>query len=271
MSQLLVSVRNWSEAEICLEAGVRFIDFKEPNAGPLGALAENDFISIAKKIQDRGSARVLPRTNSNLFDFQIELAKDRKEPTEPIWSVALGEFTDLSMEKSEEVFEHITRNGPFPFHFAKVGLSRTRDWPNWKSGWLDYCRIISKYCAPVAVVYADADEAESPTLADILAACDGSPCRVLLVDTYSKQGRGLVDHWSQSEFRFFIERAKSRNYLSAVAGSIKLESIQSIASFRPDVIGVRGAACEHGREGEISMNRIRELQTALASKFAEVE
>lgn len=259
------------EAEICLEAGVRFIDFKEPNAGPLGALTENVFISIAKRIQDRGSAHVLPRTNSNLFDFQVELAKDRTKPVEPIWSVALGEFTDLSIEKSAEVFEHITRNGHFPFRFAKVGLSRTRDWPNWKSRWLDYCHVISKYCEPVAVVYADADEADSPNLVDILAVCDGSPCRVLLVDTYSKQGRGLVDHWSESELRFFIERAKSRSYLSAVAGSIKLESIQAIANLRPDVIGVRGAACEYGREGEISMSRIRELQNALASKFAEVE
>jgi uncharacterized protein (UPF0264 family) len=51
--------------------------------------------------------------------------------------------------------------------------------------------------------------------------------------------------------------------LTAVAGGLSADELGPACAAGPDIIGVRGAACDGGRQGAISANRVAALQQAL--------
>jgi uncharacterized protein (UPF0264 family) len=85
----------------------------------------------------------------------------------------------------------------------------------------------------------------------------------LLVDTWDKSGGDLFCHWPKKELRIFLELARAQLEFVVLAGSLVDESLRQAAAMMPDMVAVRGAACDAGRKGQISAGRIRELKLAI--------
>ena len=71
---------------------------------------------------------------------------------------------------------------------------------------------------------------------------------------------GLLGCMDQPALQRWVERGKDAGLLTALAGELKLEDIGLVSEAGPDVIGVRGAACDGGREGRVNASRVRALR-----------
>jgi uncharacterized protein (UPF0264 family) len=88
-------------------------------------------------------------------------------------------------------------------------------------------------------------------------------CPALLIDTWSKSGRTLFDHWPLDDLQAFVELVRARGLIAVLAGSLSRENIREAARLGPDLIAVRGAACEGGRGGAVSRDRVAALRAGL--------
>ncbi|HEX6615653.1 MAG TPA: (5-formylfuran-3-yl)methyl phosphate synthase, partial [Gemmatimonadales bacterium] len=85
----------------------------------------------------------------------------------------------------------------------------------------------------------------------------------VLLDTRDKDGRTLFDHVSVPALRAWIDRCRAHGLLVALAGSLDHGCVRGAAVLGPDVVGVRGAACNGGRGGRVDAERVRRLRDAL--------
>jgi uncharacterized protein (UPF0264 family) len=223
---LLVSVRNVAEARVAMESGVDLIDVKEPHRGALGACDRQTIIEIAAEVAGRV----------------------------PV-SVALGELRDLDATQ-----QHLAMPG---IRFAKFGLAGMRDFADWKRRLVDAWANLSEHVSPVAVIYADADAARAPAVTEIVDVARASRCGAVLLDTFQKDGRNVLDHLSEAEIRALSQRLHKAEMLIVVGGSLDDETIPIIAQLGVDYVAVRGAACKHSRTSEIDARRIARIVQVL--------
>ena len=113
--------------------------------------------------------------------------------------------------------------------------------------------------AIVAVAYADHRAAGAPSPDEVLRATAAVPASGLLIDTFRKDGRGLLDHLPLEHLTALSVRARAAGLLFAVAGSLDPQAISRVAPI-VDVVGVRGAACDGGRAGTVSAERVANLR-----------
>lgn len=237
--QLLVSVRSAAEVEAALAGGADIIDAKEPSRGSLGAVAPATLIEILARV-----------------------------PTERSFSVALGDIT--TGDQLRGAFGSLRvpkRPGPV---FVKLGLAGLQS-PA-AAGRLLECAVAAAAhhpCTPllVAVAYADAARAGSlaPDVIAQLAARAGAAG--VLLDTHIKDGSGLFGSLSQGELAAWICTVRRSGLLAAVAGEIGHADLERVQSLEPDVVGVRGAACDRGRGGTVSAERVMSLRRCLAPAY----
>ena len=232
--RLLVSVRGGPEAATALAGGAEIIDAKEPSRGPLGRVGAEEFRAIAARIP----------------------------PPVPL-SAALGDVTtahDIRDALAAVVIPD--RHGPVYLKLGFAGVRSGRE----VTVLLDVARE-SAAAAPrapalVAVAYADHEIAGSPPPEEVLRSAREGGARAFLVDTWTKDGRGLLDHLGPSSLAALSETARGAGLLFAVAGSLDSAAIERVAGMA-DVIGVRGAACRGGRGGTVDQGRVRELRRCL--------
>jgi (5-formylfuran-3-yl)methyl phosphate synthase len=115
----------------------------------------------------------------------------------------------------------------------------------------------------VAVAYADAERAETVTPDLILGHALGAGVRGLLLDTHTKDGLGLLEWLTPDALAAWVASARYQGLLTAVAGSLTLENVDIVAAARADIVGVRGAACQGGRQGQVRADRVRALRRRL--------
>ncbi|MEK6237248.1 MAG: (5-formylfuran-3-yl)methyl phosphate synthase [Planctomycetales bacterium] len=221
MTQLLVSVRDAREAETALRSGVHLIDVKEPARGSLGA-ADGDVI---QQVADVLGGRV------------------------PC-SAALGELTDPP---------GVETRLPEQLGFAKIGLAGSSNLPDWPDQWAKRLAMIPSRTVRVAVAYADWPRAEAPDPESILARGAELGCGAVLVDTFVKDGKGLLDHWPLQQVKAFLVRARRNFPCVVLAGSLDEESIGRLLPLRPDYLAVRGAACDDARTSALNPAKIQRL------------
>jgi uncharacterized protein (UPF0264 family) len=115
----------------------------------------------------------------------------------------------------------------------------------------------------VAVSYADAERAGSlaPDVMADLAARAGAAG--ILLDTHIKDGSGLFGSLSRTELAAWISAVRRSGLIAAVAGEIGPADLERLQSLEPDVVGVRGAACDGGRGGTVSVERVVALRRCL--------
>ena len=233
--ELLVSVRSGAEVEPALAGGADIIDAKEPAHGSLGPV----------------SAAVLTEILSQV-------------PGDQALSIALGDFSD-----PDEVFAAVAsrplpaRPAPLYLKLGFAGVSASDRLETMiatavaASQWHQASPLI------VVVAYADAVRAgtASPdTIRQIAAECGAAG---VLLDTHVKNGRGLLGCMDRQALQLWVELGRATGLVTALAGGLSLEDIGPVSAANPDVVGVRGAACDGGRDGWVNARRVRALRERL--------
>jgi uncharacterized protein (UPF0264 family) len=246
--RLLVSVRNASEAEAALSGGCDLLDVKEPARGPLGMA---DPAAVAMVI-----ARV----------------QDVKSPV-PV-SVALGEALDWDATcPPPRVLARVAY-----LKLGTAGLGTDADWA------LPFAQVKQRFAeegfgiagerAPepvkwVAVGYADWQMARGPSPEEVVDGARECGCAGVLIDTYSKETGGLFDRLSLARLESLSARARRNGLEFALAGRLQRADLPRLGHVRPDIVGIRSAACRAGiRTGEIDSSAVRLFREALRATFS---
>lgn len=224
-SGLLVSVRNADEADIALAGGASLIDVKEPALGALG------------KADDGVINGVLARVNGRL----------------PV-SAAFGELIEWPRTSSLAA--------PACLSFIKVGLAGLAAAGNWYARFRDLGRAIGPRL--VMAAYADWQDAHAPALEDVIEFAISEEHPAVLIDTFAKNGRTLLDFEPVQHWAALVGRLRSLGISCALAGSLGSWQIKQLSGVRPAWFAVRGAVCRGGRLGTMETKRVRQLVDAIS-------
>ncbi len=231
---LLVSVRNRAEAEAALAGGAAIIDVKEPDNGALGRAGPDVLAGVLATVAGR----------------------------RPV-SAALGELPaeDADLPKDLALLS-----------FVKWGLA---GWRERRSAWKDRLLRLREQvesnapCLVVAVAYADWKLAGAPPWLDVARFAVANRFSVLLVDTWQKDGRTLLDWISLKELQQLRTLTGGVGVKLALAGSLGEAMIRDLTSVAPDWFAVRGAACTHRRRSSnVETRHVRELVEVIESAVA---
>jgi uncharacterized protein (UPF0264 family) len=235
--QLLVSVSSGDEAAAALAGGADIIDAKDPAAGPLGPVT----ISVLREISHTLTVRAIGGAR--------------------LLTAALGDAAD-----EDEVARAACASAAAGAKLVKLGFAGVAG-PARVAALLRAARRGAHAgsgdgCGVVAVAYADADRVASPRADDLLDAAAAAGTAAVLLDTAHKHGPGLRGLLSQDALSAWVLRAHQAALLVAVAGRLQIDDLDFVRDAGADVAGVRGAACEGGRTGRITSERVRALRRA---------
>ena len=211
MTSLLFSVINAVEsAQIKAVADV--VDVKDPSKGPLGA---PDIRVVAEVVKEVGGtvpvSASLGDADFNNITGHVQLAK--AFVGEGVWIVKIA-VSRLSPAEAEYVIKKLRDTLP------------------------DRVKI-------VATAYAD----ESPAgyLFDFAAIASSSGADGVLLDTAVKNGLSLLDHVDEDTLKGFVSASHTAGLFVALAGSLGVGDLESLARVNPDYAGFRSAIACNGR------------------------
>ncbi len=231
--KLLISPMDKEEALEAIKGGADIIDIKNPKEGSLGA----SYPWIVEEIKNLCKDR---ETSATLGDIKKGFGL-----------VSLGAYALASIGVDYIKVGFLMDNFNEAIKLAqtvKKSIKYSKNSQKSKlilAGYGDYRTINS--ISPLKLV----DVAE-------MSGADG-----VMVDTYQKSGKTLLDYMNYDEIKEFIEKAKENGLIVALAGSLGREEILKLRELKPDVFGVRGAVCIGGRLGRISSKLVKELKTLI--------
>lgn len=224
MTRLLVSVRSAAEAHAVVAGGGDVVDVKEPSAGSLGRATVEVWRAVLDAVA--GAAPV---------------------------SVALGELVDAPSLPGM----------PAGLTWAKVGLAGEAQ----RTDWRRRLERLADQLRPVPLVvaaYADWRRAQAPPLDAVLEFAIGARFSALLIDTWKKDERRLLDWLPIGEIAAMQARMPEHMSL-ALAGRLRLRDLQHLLPLRPALLAVRGLACVGSRRSAVvQAGRVAVLQRRLA-------
>jgi (5-formylfuran-3-yl)methyl phosphate synthase len=227
--RLLVSVANTEDAAAAVAGGADIIDAKDPTTGALGAVSLSMFAEIRATVAG----------------------------LRPI-SAALGDAGD------EAGVERIVRDYAVAgASFVKIGFdgvsSRTRVSVLITAA----MHGAADHTGVVAVAYADADRAAGLDARVIVDAAAHAGAAGVLLDTADKHGPGLRALMTPAALACWVAVAHDAGLRVALAGQLTLDDLDYVKDAGADIVGVRGAACEGGRRGRVTADKVRLLQLAV--------
>jgi uncharacterized protein (UPF0264 family) len=218
-------VRSSAEADAALAGGAAIIDVKEPDNGALGRASPDVLAGVLAEVAGR----------------------------RPV-SAALGELPSGEADLPANLAS---------LSFVKWGLAGWRERGSaWKELLLRLREQVETHsaCRVVAVAYADWKLAGAPPVFDVGRFAVSKRWSVLLVDTWRKDGKTLLDWISLTDLKRLREQTQAVGVKLALAGSLGEATIQALAPVAPDWFAVRGAACADGqRGGGVEEQRVRRL------------
>ena len=222
---LLISARSLHESKRIIAAGCKWLDLKEPTLGSLG------------------------RPSHELIFEVLEL--DIPETVQV--SVAGGELKNWTADLDETLAAKLPARA-----YLKLALSDCIG-----SDWRGLAKRISialvRRSQLILVHYADGLTANAPTWDEVIEAAASLGGKYVLIDTFHKEAGGLLDHYSMVRLGEMIESARARKLGVALAGSLKLDQLQSLSSLQPGWVGVRGAVCTGtDRTGDLCPERLKQ-------------
>jgi uncharacterized protein (UPF0264 family) len=233
--QLLVSVRSEEEVAAALEGGADIIDAKEPSHGSIGAVAP----------------RVLGRITERV-------------PAEYPLSIALGDVADpRQLEQAISSLDLPPRNGPI---YLKVGFAGITSPYAVAELLRTAVQAAARHSASphiIAVAYADYSLAQTVEADFVRAAALDAGCAGILLDTFKKIGGNLLSWYPTDALARWIGENRKNGLLTAIAGGLGTREVVRISALDPDVVGVRGAACDGGRTGAVNSSRVAQLRNLL--------
>ena len=121
-------------------------------------------------------------------------------------------------------------------------------------------RQIDRSILVVASGYADYKRFNGISYMELVKASKDASCDGVMVDTAIKDGKDLFDSTSLNEIKSFIDAAHDYGLFVALAGSIKIDHLETLATLNPDIIGIRGSVCEKGnRKDGISPRKVEQF------------
>lgn len=241
--ELLVSVRSAAEVNAALSGGAHIIDAKEPARGSLGPVSDQVLIEILAEVPARHAISVALGDWSNPEQLGSAIASLPLRPRSAPVYLKLGFAGVACIDEIERLLAT-----------AAAISSNT-----------------SASACIVAVAYADAERAGAPSPDSISEAAARAGAAGVLLDTYLKDGRSLPAWMSLPALARWVDRARDRGLMTALAGGLQLEDMELAHAAGAEIVGVRGAACEGGREGRVSAARVRALRTRLLRNSGSVQ
>ncbi len=123
-----------------------------------------------------------------------------------------------------------------------------------EGGPVDERRLMLRYAAIGA-----ACKRRAPSPDDVLRQGAALGCRAALLDTFHKNGQGLLNLWTLSETADFVAAAREVGMLTVLAGSLTPEAIDRLRPLEPDYVAVRGAVCDGARDGTLVEGKVAAL------------
>jgi (5-formylfuran-3-yl)methyl phosphate synthase len=233
--RFLVSVRSLAEAEAALDGGADIIDAKEPALGALGAVAPAELARIAARVP----------------------------PAVP-FSAALGDAASAAEAAAiVGTLELEPRAAPTYIKIGALGIRTPAALESMLRAAVEAAARLPARPVLVAVAYADANDSDAPPALAVSRAAEAAGAGGVLLDTLRKDGRTLFDWQTTAAIDAWLAGARQARLLTALAGSLGAAAVPLLRRLGPDIVGVRGAACEGGREGQISAQLVRQLRAAL--------
>ncbi len=242
MTELLVSVRNVEEAKIASQFEIGILDVKEPKNGALGAAESPELDAIA---------------NDPCCDHLTK-------------SFAIGEILDwLNADEMPDKSRIPSISAVLKkYDFVKAGTAGLAKRNQWRSVVRQFWETISNQAQSqiVAVAYLDWETCDAPPANEIVEfASSQRNCNTILFDTYGKTN-DLFHCQTGPKIKHLIDQSKNAGLKTVLAGSINLNTLETAIRTGPELIGVRGAVCQAGREGKVQpklvfdfLNKLNEL------------
>jgi hypothetical protein len=260
--RLLVSVASAAEASAALSGGVDVIDAKDPYAGALGAVSLEVLHAIRAVV-----AGVQP-VSAALGDATDEaaIARDAHRFVSAGASFVKVGFGGITRVDRIGALTAAAVHGARSARTCSTPTSdrvqprRSVDGPS--GSWPD-----SFGGGVIAVAYADvAPFAASDGVAFVEVAARAGAAGVLL-DTTNKHGPGLRGLITPSTLAAWVGVAHEAGLLVALAGKLTADDLGFVRDAGADIAGVRGAACDDGRTGRVTVDKVRALRLRLGEPF----
>lgn len=250
--RLLVSIRNVIEAEAAVAGGCDVLDIKEPVRGAMGMADVLTIAAVVDKVRRLASSVPVSVALGEAGDWAAESPVPRLPPNIAYLKLGTaglvmnsgwtGQFSDVKQRFSSERHAGSSERG----ETASDGEACPVQW--------------------IAVGYADWEIARGPCPEAVIEGALECGCAGVLIDTFAKAHGRLLDCASVEGLESLGELARSNGLEFALAGRLQFTDLPRVATARPDIVGIRSAACRAGiRTGEIDAAAVRTFREALHS------
>lgn len=223
-----------AEARTALAGGADLIDVKDPAAGALGAADPSTLRAIR--------AVVTP---------PAELSAALGDASGPAGTFALAALGAASCGA-----EYV-KVGLFGVRAARAAVQLL-------AGVVTAAQGAGTGTRVVAVAYADALRVGAFPALEVPALARAAGAYGVLLDTFAKDGTTSLYALGERDTGVFLYTAHAYGLQAGLAGSLGLEEVGRARMLGADLVGVRGAACEGGRLGRVTADRVRRLRAALS-------
>jgi len=242
--KLLVSAVNASEAAEAAKGGADIIDIKNIEEGALGA----SFPWVIGEIKN-----ALLKTNGN---GKYEL------------SATLGDLEFKPGGASLAAYGLAS----FNLNYIKIGMKvkSRKDAAELASAVKRATKEKMKKAPKIILAaYADFIEISSVSPLDVIYAAHKAGVGGVMIDTYQKDGRSLFEHLDADYLSKFVKKAREKKLLTCLAGSISLDDLPEIKKIKPDIVGIRSAACTTGdrKKGKIERERVKKIRQEFSKLY----
>ncbi len=224
---VLVSPASEDEAVESLLGGADIVDVKNPAEGSLGANYPWVIKRIAGMVKEKGRS-----VSATIGDMEFKPG-----------TASLAAYAAASCGADYvKVGLYGVRNGIQAVKMMKAVVKAVEDFDT----------------QVVAAAYADFRKIGSISPLE-LAEVAADVAHGIMIDTAIKDGSHLFDHMNTEELKTFVELAHSSGCFCALAGSLRFDDIPFLKEMGADIIGVRTAVCENGRNSKIKRELVARL------------
>lgn len=235
--RLLVSVRNAAEAGAAVIGGAEIIDAKEPMA----------------------TSSIAPVSALKLREIRDEVPSTIK------MSAALGDVTRTS--DLDDALGRIQ----VPLAFVKLGFRAVDDATVVRQLLRDAVRRAAELPgkpAVIAVAYADYARVHSLSPMELPRIVTETGADGLLLDTACKDMGSTFQLLTPPFLEVLSDRCEAEELTLAIGGGLGKDDVERASAFGATIFGVRGAACDGGRNGTVREALVSDLAQAIRRERA---
>ncbi len=225
--QLLVSAASAPDARAAVDGGADVVDAKNPAAGALGPVSLETMRAIVEAVD---GARLV--------------------------TAALGDARDAASIRADAC--RFTSLGARLVKVGFAGVHQPDDVVTLATAAVRGARDGDLEAGVVLVAYADAEHPAFSAM-ELLGVASETGAVGVLLDTADKNGPRLTDLVTPSWLADWVGQAHQARLRVAVAGRLRAGDLPLARRAGADIAGVRGAACDGGRNGQVSARFVRDL------------